>query len=253
MSLSVIIPAYDKPTELIDCVNSLGAADNCDCQLIVQDDCSPTFDLRKFMGAYVERNPVNLGFAGNCNAGAKRADRELLCFVNQDIHAIPERSQGWATALVAAFDDPQVGIVGARLLFPNGAIQSAGGLFDATGHPYHRCLGYSNPDYAEVNEAREVDWVTGAALAIRRDLFERVGGFDTSYTRGYFEDTDICMKVRALGFKVWYEPACTLVHSVGSTGGNPHFAANARLFRQRWVDTNKVPRQSGYVSMERFW
>lgn len=253
MTLSVIIPAYDKPTELIDCVNSLGTMGVLSNNLLIQDDCSPTFDLRKFLGVYVERNERNLGFAGNVNAGAKRAQGDILAIINQDVYATPERSQGWDAALVAAFDDPQVGIVGARLLFPNGAIQSAGGMFDALGNPYHRCLGYSNPDYAEVNEAREVDWVTGAALAIRRDLFERVGGFDESYTRGYFEDVDLCMKVRALGFKVWYEPACTLVHSVGSTGGNPHFAANARLFRQRWVDTNKVPRQSGYVSVERFW
>lgn len=252
-SLSVIIPAYNKPSELIDCINTLGAADPVDCELIIQDDCSPDFDLRKFIAPqFIERNPQNVGFAANCNIAAKRATRDILCFVNQDIYATPERSIGWATALLNAFSNPQVGIVGARLLFPNGHIQSAGGLFDVTGSPYHRCLGYSNPDYEEVSTAREVDWVTGAALAIRRELFERVGGFDTSY-RAYFEDTDLCMKVRALGFKVWYEPACTLYHSVGSTGGSPHFANSARTFRARWVDTNKVSRQSAYFSHERFW
>lgn len=255
MNLSVIIPAYNRPSELIDCINSLGAAGVCNNELIVQDDASPDFDLRKFVGLWTERNAVNLGFAGNANAAAKRATNDVLLFCNQDVYATPERSQSWDAALLAAFDNPQVGIVGARLLFKNDAIQSAGGLFDATGLPYHRCLGYSNPDYEEVAVAREVDWVTGAALAIRRDLFERVGGFDERYVKGYFEDVDICMRVRALGFKVWYEPRCTLYHDkVGSSGGNPaNFAANALRFKVAWVDVNKVPRQSAYLSMERFW
>lgn len=253
MTLSVIIPAYNKPSELIDCINTLGATGVLANELIVNDDASPDFDLRKFVGTFCERNPHNLGFAGNVNQAAKRASRDILAIINQDVSATPERSQGWDAALVNAFADPQVGIVGARLLFPNGAIQSAGGLFDVTGSPYHRCLGYSNPDYEEVATAREVDWVTGATLAIRRELFERVGGFDTSYVKGYWEDVDLCMKVRALGFKVWYEPRATLIHSVGSTGGNPYFHQNARLFRERWVDTNKVPRQSAYFSPERFW
>lgn len=254
MTLSVIIPAFNRPTELVDCINTLGATGVLDNELIVGDDNSPDFDLRKFIAPqFIQRNPQNLGFAGNVNTAAKRATRDILAIVNQDVTATPERSHGWDAALLNAFADPQVGIVGARLLFPNGAIQSAGGLFDATGTPYHRCIGYSNPDYEEVATPREVDWVTGAALAIRRDLFERVGGFDTSYVRGYFEDVDLAMKVRALGYRVMYEPRCTLYHNPGSTGGNTHFMANARLFRQRWVDTNKVPRNSGYISMERYW
>lgn len=252
-NLSVVIPAYDKPSELIDCINTLGATSTLQNDLYVQDDASPNFDLRKFLGAVVERNAVNLGFAGNCNAGAKRAQGDILAFINQDITATPERSQGWDAALLNAFADPQVGIVGARLLFANDAIQSAGGLFDVTGTPYHRCLGYSNPDYEEVATACEVDWTTGACLAIRRELFERVGGFDTRYVKGYWEDVDLCMRIRALGGKVWYEPRCTLYHAVGSTGGNPHFQQNAMLFKSRYVDTNKVPRQSGYFAPQRFW
>lgn len=258
MTLSVIIPAYNDLPAVLRCINTLGKADNARVDLYVQDDASPAVNfveaLEMLPFANAERNAVNLGFAGNCNAGAQRAEGDILCFINQDVYATPEYSNGWATALLNAFADPQVGIVGARLLFPDGKVQSVGGHFDMLGNPYHRCLGYSNLNYDEICEPREVDWVTGACLAIRRDLFMSVGGFDTSYVRGYFEDTDLAMRVKALGYKVMYEPRCTLMHAVGSTGGNPtHFRANAMLFKSRWVDSGKVTRQANYVTTQRYW
>lgn len=255
MNISVIIPAYNHLDDVIRCVYSLGghmaAGDN--NELIIQDDASPLVDFTGLIPfASLERNAVNLGFAGNSNAGAARAKGDIFCFINQDIVATPEWSQGWDNALRAAFADPQVGIVGARLLFPDGSIQSAGGVLDAGCAPVHRCLGYSNPNHAEVATPMAVTWVTGAALAIRRELFTQVGGFDVGYVGGYFEDVDLCLKVGELGYKVQYEPRCTLIHRVGSTGGNVHFGRNALRFKSIWIDSGRVEPDATFVAA-RYW
>lgn len=254
MRISVIIPAYNDLVAVMTALNSLQglAQDRANIEYLVQDDASPALFLPALIpNAATERNVKNLGFAGNCNAGARRAGGDVLLFVNQDVYGVPEWSAGWDEALRAAFLDPQVGIVGARLLFPDGRIQSAGGLYDAKAQPYHRCLGWKDPRYWETNEARAVDWVTGAALAVRRDIFEAMGGFDEGY-RMYFEDVDLCIRAQQAGHGVWYAPALTLIHSTGSTGGSPYFEASKARFRVKWIDTGIV-KPGGRAVWVNFW
>jgi GT2 family glycosyltransferase len=208
----------------------------------VQDDASPDVNLAELLGppAIPARNPSNLGFAANVNEAAKRAGGEILLLLNQDTTARP----GWFEPLMAAFDDPTVGIVGPKLVFPDPSgdrIQSAGGLFDGRCGPYHRFLGWAADDW-RVNQPGVVSWTTGAALAIRRELFGQVGGVSLDYPRGYFEDTDLCMKVKQLGYSIWYEPRSVFEHTVGSTGGIPAhlFKANSLRFHNLW-DKKIVP------------
>lgn len=255
MKLSVVIPAYNNLIEVLTCLNSLRALQVGDVEYVVQDDASPSVHLPMLIPeeiASVQRNDNNVGFGVNANTGAARASGDVVLFCNQDVFGWAGWSNGWDTALLNAFSDPGVGIVGARLLFPDLRIQSAGGLFDGHKQPFHRCLGYSNPHHPDVSQPREVSWVTGAALAVRRELFYKLGGFDAAYVSGYFEDVDLCLKVRQAGYKIWYEPRCTLFHKVGTSGGNPNFLRNAMTFKQRWVDTGKV-KQDSYVVSERFW
>lgn len=256
LTLSVIIPLYNGLAQTLRALNTLQGTAQVAHEYIVQDDCGQyDADIRLCFHpaqASIDVNAQNLGFAGNCNAGAARASGDILLFMNQDVFAVQPHSQDWDAAITKPFAfDNTVGIVGARLLFPDGSIQSAGGIYDARCQPFHRCLGYSDPNYHEVATPREVSWVTGAVLAVRRDVFERVGGFDTGY-KSYFEDVALCESVKALGFKVWYEPSCTLIHEVGSTGGSPHFAASALRFRQQWVDTGKIKPDEGAVRAN-FW
>lgn len=262
-TISVIIPAYDHLDGVLRCLNSLRALaanpNGAPHTYYVQDDASPnTFypGLIPDEIASLERNETNLGFAANCNKAAQRAIEkatgDILLFVNQDVQAVYGWSDGWDAALLAAFADPRVGIVGARLLFPTGAIQSVGGVFDQLGQPAHRCLGWANPHYPACATAREVEWVTGAALAVRRAVFQALGGFDEGYVKGYFEDVDLCLRARLAGWNVWIEPRCTLIHSVGSTGGSPYFAQNARRFKQRWVDSGIV-KPGTTPARQRFW
>lgn len=251
VKISVIIPAYNDLIGVMTAINSLMAMQQTESvEYLVQDDTSPDVLFPAVMPPYIktERNKHNFGFAGNCNAGAARATGDILFFVNQDVFGVYGVSDGWDVTLIDRYKNNWRGVVGVRLLFPDGRIQHAGGFFDAAGQPYHFALGWKNREYHQIDTAREVSWVTGAALAIHSETFRSVGGFDTTYERGYFEDVDLCLKVG----KVWYEPAITLVHKAGGTGGNPNFMRNAMLFKRRWVDTGKV-KPDVHVVKERFW
>lgn len=254
MGLSIVIPFHNRLPDLIKCLKSLyrtaweaGRAGR--LEILVQDDASSDCDLRELITppepVKVERNEYNLGFAGNCNAGARRAKGDILLFLNQDTRS----REGWFDPLMAMFDNPKVGIVGPKLIMvapvvsdgydtlrmPRDAIQSCGGLYDGGRGPYHRYLGW-HPDDWRVNQTERVSWTTGAALAIRRELFWKVGGFDEGYLRGYFEDVDLCENAKAVGFEVWYCPQAVFEHAVGSTGGIPaeQFRANSIRFHRRW-------------------
>ena len=269
MLLSVIIPAYERLEEVMLCLTSLQAFASRQVQIefIVSDDASSNVYLPGCIppcSAATVRTPENLGFAGNINFAAQFAHGDILFMVNQDIFAAGEGalheplSQNWDIALMQAFDNPEVGIVGARLLFPPNehgdiCIQSVGGSYDGHCQPFHRFIGYSKYWLEEYSTPEPVSWVTGAALAMRRELFEQVGGMDTSYVKGYAEDVELCCRVTELGKKVWYEPRVTLIHKVGTTGGNPYFMQNMLLWKSRWVDTRKVKADTSMVQPFGWW
>ena len=247
LSLTVVIPSYNRPVTLLYLLRSLyqtswqyGQQQR--LEIVVQDDCSPDFDVMDLLQgqpAKPQRNEKNLGFAGNCNAGALRAAGDILLFLNQDCIARP----GWFDPLMLMFDDPEVGIVGPKLVIPTlthdpagDTIQSCGGLYDAGKGPYHRYIGYA-ADYWLANMTQKVSWTTGAALAIPRKLFYDLQGYDVAYERGYFEDVDLCEKVKHVGNKeIWYTPNAVFEHSAGSTGGIPAhiFKANSMRFHSKW-------------------
>lgn len=222
-------------------------------ELLVQDDASPGLvewdGVLPGMVKYA-RNAENLGFAGNCNAGAARAQGRYLLFLNQDCYPLP----GWYDAILAAFNvgaavGQSVGLIGPKLLFPplEGApafplrLQSCGGWYDAVRQPFHRYLGFCE-DYPEANVCEEVSWVTGAAHVWERAAFERIGGYDTAYEGGYFEDVDASCRVQEAGYHVWYAPDARFLHTVATSGGvkPEQFRANMTRFWQRWVATGKV-------------
>lgn len=255
-TMSVIIPAYNHPLMVMLALNSLQAtATNLfPIEYLVQDDFS-TEPMARYISplvASVERNDFNLGFAANCNAAAQRAKGDVLFFVNQDVYAAPEISMGWDVALMKAFTLPKVGAVCPLLQFPDGTVQSAGGSFDVRSQPFHRHFGFSNAYASVVNTPTAVSWATGAALAVLAGVFNEVLFFSEDYKGGYFEDVDLCCRIREYGYSIYYTPEARLVHSVGSTGGNPAFLRNAELFRQRWVDTRRITPDVSVIK-ERFW
>jgi len=181
------------------------------------------------------RTDKNYGFAGNCNLGAMHAPGDVLLFLNQDCRIWKPGNENWAEKMLEVLEREKVGIVGPRLVFGNGTVQSVGGLFDGAKGPHHRDLGWANPFDRRLSLPERVSWTTGAALMIRRADFLKVGGFDMGYPGGYFEDVDLCLKIQTqLDKEVWYCPSATFIHDVGSTGGNPNFMANSYRFHALW-------------------
>jgi len=242
-TLTVIVPVWGYPVDkLLQLIVLLKQTTHPErTEIVLMDDCNPQYNLPMVplpLPLRVMRNEVNLGFAGNCNAGAAVAQGEVLIFLNQDIR--PTHG-GWADRMLEVLGRENAGIVGPRLVFGNGAVQSVGGLFDAGKGPYHRDLGWSDAFCPRLSMDERISWTTGAALMIRRADFLAVGGFDVGYVGGYFEDVDLCLKMRTqLHKEVWYCAGATLVHEVGSTGGNPKFMENSLRFHRLW-DQHIVP------------
>lgn len=174
------------------------------------------------------RNAQNLGFARACNQGAQAAHGKHLVFLNNDTQV----TTGWLEALLQTAHHPSTGIVGSKLLYPDGRIQHAGigfinGLPD---HPFR----FAAADAPEVNQLRELDMVTGACLIIKRNLFLRLGGFDEIYQNGV-EDVDLCLRAREAGYSVLYQPASVVYHHEGKSKGRfDKVKQNLQLFFQRW-------------------
>lgn len=186
-------------------------------------------------------SPRNLGYAGANNLAASLARGRMLLLLNSDV--VPDRP-GWLPLLANAAAARGAGVAGPKLLFDDGSIQHAGLYFarDPDGIWYNRHYHKGFPrSYAPACRAREVPAVTGAALMVKRSLFDAVGGLTEDYIVGDYEDSDLCLKLRTTGAHIHYEPAAELWHferrSIGFHQGYAgtlasHF--NRRLHAERW-------------------
>ncbi len=240
--VSVIIPVHGKLAYTLACLRSLARQGaQAPFEVIVVDDASPDASaatLAQVGGLHLLRNAANLGFIGSCNAGADAARGEFLLFLNNDTQV----TSGWLDALLRCFAErADCGIAGSRLVYPDGRLQEAGGLVFADGSCW--TTGRFEPrDVPLFRCRREVDYVSGASLLIRRELFRRVGGFDARYAPAYYEDADLAFAVRRLGLRVYYEPASTAIHCEGISAGTDldrgmkrHQRPNQAKFVDKWT------------------
>jgi GT2 family glycosyltransferase/2-polyprenyl-3-methyl-5-hydroxy-6-metoxy-1,4-benzoquinol methylase len=232
---TIVIPVRNRAEFTARCLDALAATvDPGETEIIVVDNGSTdrTGDLLRSapLPIRVVINAENLGFARAANQGARAARGDLLVFLNNDT----EPETGWLEALQAAATEPGVGIVGARLLYPGTRrIQHAGLALNAEGIPDHLWRGVPADD-PRVCRPRDVDMVTGACLAIRRALFERLGGFDENYRNGV-EDVDLCLAARADALRIRYEPSAVVLHHEGATEGRfDAVEPNLRRFFGKW-------------------
>jgi glycosyltransferase involved in cell wall biosynthesis len=153
---------------------------------------------------------------------------------------------GWLDALIDTFVlMPDAGVVGSRLIFPDGRQQEAGGIVfrDGSSWNYGHLEDPYKPKYGYL---RECDYVSGASLAVRRDLFERLGGFDEHFAPAYYEDVDLAFRARAAGYRIYYQPLSQVVHFEGATAGidetastgmKRYQALNRQKLLERWGPT----------------
>ena len=244
--VAVAIVNYNAGEELRHALSALAAAlAGCDWEGIVVDNASVdgSADIAMTFGPRVRlvRNRENVGFGRGINQGAAATDAPLLLVINPDCRLQPGAFEALARELARR---PRCAIAGPRVLDPDGTPQGSArgdpdmltGLFGRTSAlrrlmPWLPAAKRNVADaVAGATESMAVDWVSGACMLIRRDAFDAVGGFDARYFL-YWEDADLCRRLRARGHEIRYVPAATAVHVVGASSRTAK-AASIRAFHE---------------------
>jgi GT2 family glycosyltransferase len=240
-SVSIVIPFRDQASLLARCIESLPIRpgfDNYDIVLVDNGSVEPeTRALRTRLeeryGAIVTEYPGAFNWSAINNVGAAASRSDFLLFLNNDIEATGE---GWLRALVEQGQRPEVGVVGARLFYPDGTLQHAGIVVGTGVIGWHIFMGLPADGSAYLGwdqAVRPYSAVTGACFLTRRDVFDELGGFDESLEVA-FNDVDYCLRARDLGYEVLYTPHAVLIHNEAMTRGLAGYRADGRRFLAKW-------------------
>lgn len=256
--VSIVIPVYNKKSYTLACLSSLTAnvSEEVRYEVIVIDNASSdgtSNALRKIPGLVYVRNEENMGFVDACNQGAKAAKGSYIVFLNNDTLV----QKNWLESLLDTAKREGVGIAGSKLVYPSNKLQEAGGIIfnDASGHNYGRD---GSPDDYKYNYVREVDYCSGASIIIRKNFFEKLGGFDRLYAPAYYEDTDLSFATRKAGLQVMYQPKSVIYHVEGGTAGTDTSSGfkrfqtiNKAKFEKKWAKELKAQQEPGEIYLGR--
>lgn len=243
-TVSIVIPVYNQIHYTYLCLQSiLEHTTDVTYEVIIADDVSKdaTEHLTEFVdNVVICRNATNQGFLRNCNNAAKSARGKYVMFLNNDTQV----TEGWLSSLVNLIEsDDSIGMVGSKLVYPDGRLQEAGGIIwsDGSGWNYGRL---DNPDKPEYNYVKDVDYISGAAILLSTALWKEIGGFDDRFAPAYCEDSDLAFEVRRHGKRVVYQPLSKVIHfegvsngtDVNGTGLKRYQVENSRKLKEKWKD-----------------
>ena len=219
VKVSIVIPVFNQVDFTLACLSAVQQySGSIPYEVIVVDDASTDATsevIGAIPGLVYLRAEANAGFIASCNRGAAAARGSYLVFLNNDTTV----TAGWLDALSDTFTfEPTAGLVGSKLVYPDGRLQEAGGIIWRDGSGWNRGK-FQNAAKPEYNFLREVDYCSAASVMIPKSLFDQLGGFDRKYAPAYYEDTDLAFKVAQAGRKVLYQPLSVVIHYEGVTGG----------------------------------
>lgn len=264
--VSVIVPLYKSNKVILDQITQWHQDAHLKVEIIYVDDKCPTkskmvvFQEWSKKGKKEDHNVTlvlsskNKGFSGACNIGAMHARGKFLIFLNADTVV----TNGWIQPMIDLFNDSKVGIVGNLQLKEGGrfhnTIDSAGSEwswdfmnFMHVGRHFFNGKALDRP--YKINNApqdmlvvSEREMVTGCCFAIPKNLFNEVGGFDEGYKIGYWEDSELCMSIKELGYKIMFQPNSIIYHKLSHSniGKHDHHESNRIRFFNKWVLSNKI-------------
>ena len=252
--VSIIIPVYNQFDYTHACIKSIiDTVKDVPYEIIIGDDMSTdaTKKIKKYVsGIRVNINKTDHGFLMNCNRAVKLARGEYIIFLNNDTQVHEE----WLSSLVELIEsDDKIGMVGSKLVYPDGSLQEAGGIIwsDASGWNYGR---NQNADMPEYNYVRECDYISGASIMISKSLWDEIGGFDERFKPAYCEDSDLAFEVRKRGYKVMYQPKSVVTHFEGVSNGTEldsglkkYQVENGKKFKEKWATELQSQYESGQV------
>jgi N-acetylglucosaminyl-diphospho-decaprenol L-rhamnosyltransferase len=256
---AAVVINYEAGTALARCVHSLRADTSAGVapQVVVVDNGSTdgsTHTIAHPPAVTVLRPGENLGYARAANLGIAATDASIVAVCNPDL----EVQEGTAAAILSRLDaEPDLAAAGPMIRNPDGTIypsaRSVPRLRDAVGHgvfglvwPTNRFTRRYRQLDADPRHPRDVDWVSGAAIWLRRDAIAAVGGWDERYFM-YVEDVDLCWQLRRAGWRVGYEPGGVVTHVQGATTAKhpyrmiaEHHRSLLRFAAKRWRGVQRV-------------
>lgn len=263
--VSVIIPMFKSQDVLTDLINSIPKNHHYKVEYIFVDDCCPNHCKDLILPLFAQRKnditkPLvktiqlhsNVGFGQACNHGAKVATGKNLIFLNADT----QLTSGWVEPIIDLLSsDPNIGLVGnMQLIHGTDLIDSAGSEWSIRNQcflhigrsSYHRNLIRHPMRYKEAPsdllEVAEREMVTGCCIGISKSLFDYIGGFNPNYKVGYWEDAELCMTVKELGYKVMFQPNSIIYHRGQHTKSAHHrfTSHNINYFRNKWINSGRM-------------
>lgn len=214
--ISVIVLNYNGKGFLNSCLSSLASQTYSDFEVIVVDngsrDGSPEYIEENYPWVRLAKNDENLGFAGGTNVGIRAAKGEFIITLNNDSRA----DSRFIEELIKPMADPEVGVCAAKMLFPDGRINSAGICISRSGAAWDR--GMFEPDRGQYEFVEEVFGACAGAALYRREMLDEIGLFDEDFFL-YLEDVDLAFRARLAGWKCLYVPGARVIHHHGGTAG----------------------------------